>query len=99
MPLPPLNGIAAKAIGYQQAVAGTVDAVFIPTIPPGTEYLEVAVGAQDVRWCACGTIPTAGTGMPAKKDTTLIFCLSSLSNLRFISQVPGSTLDITYYSR
>ena len=99
MPLPPVGTQAARVLGYQQVAAGGADASFAPTIPDGTEYMEVVATAQAIRWRADGTTPTASVGMPVPVATPVIFFFQSLPQLRLIAQVAGAALDITYYGR
>lgn len=99
MPLAPVSAQAAKVLGYQQVVAGGADAAFTPTIPDGTEYIEVVATAQAIRWRADGTTPTAAIGMPVPVGTPVIFYFQSLPLLKLIAQTAGAALDITYYGR
>ena len=88
--------MAEKVLGYQQIGAGIAAAAGF-TLPAGTEFVEVTVGAQAVRWRADGTDPTAAIGMPLAVGATKIFTTQQLSLVKFIEQVAGAVLDITYY--
>jgi len=99
MPLPPVGTQAARVLGYQQVAAGGADASFAPTIPDGTEYIEVVASAQAIRWRADGVAPSATVGMPVAVGVATIFFFQSLPQLRLIAQVAGAALDITYYGR
>ena len=99
MPLSPAITQAQKVLGYQQVAAGGADVAFSPTIPAGTESIEVAVSAQAIRWRADGTTPTAAIGMPVAVGSSVVFSFQQLSLLQLIAQVAGAALDITYYGR
>lgn len=95
--------IADKSLGYFQAAAGTVDAAATlaslvgGSIPAGTTCVKIAVSAQAIRWRDDGTAPTSAVGMPQAIGTVLDYQGRDLANLRFISQVAGAVLDITFY--
>ena len=99
MPPVPVTNQAPRVLGYQQVAAGGADAGFAPTIPVGTETIEITVGAQAVRWRCDGTDPTAAIGMPLAVGSTTLFTLQNLPQLKLIAQVAGAVLDITYYGR
>lgn len=99
MPPVPVTNQAQKVLGYQQVVAGGADYSFAPTIPDGTETIEVIATAQAIRWRADGMAPTAAVGMPVPVGTPVMFALQNLPQLRIIAQVAGAALDITYYGR
>lgn len=95
--------IADKSLGYFQAAAGAVDAAVTlaslagGSIPAGATRVKVSVSAQAIRWRDDGAAPTAAIGMPQAAGTTLDYQERDLASLRFISQVAGAVLDITFY--
>jgi len=99
MPPSLVTNQAPKVLGYQQVTAGGADASFTPTIPDGTETIEVIATAQAIRWRADGPVPTTAIGMPVPVGTPVLFTLQNLPQLRIIAQVAGAALDITYYGR
>jgi len=52
---------------------------------------------QAVRWRDDNTAPTASVGMPLAAGVTLQYD-GDLSQIKFIEQVGGAKLNITYYS-
>lgn len=94
---------AEKVLGYFQlsgvAAATGFAAIAGGSIPDGTEFVEVTVGAQAVRWRGDGTNPTAAVGMPLAVGSTRFFTQQQLSAVRFIEQVAGAVLDCTFYGR
>lgn len=94
--------IADKSLGYFQAAAGAVDAgatlaSLVGAIPAGSTRVKISVEAQAIRWRDDGTMPTAAIGMPQAVGTTLDYQERGLASLRFISQVAGAVLNITFY--
>ena len=94
---------AEKVLGYFQAtdVGASLGFAAIAggAIPDGTEFVEVAVRGQAVRWRGDGTNPTAAVGMPLPVGTTRFFTQQRLAAVRFIEQVAGAVLDCTFYGR
>lgn len=94
---------AEKVLGYAQATslgsATSLAAIAGGALPPGTEFAEVTVGAQAVRWRGDGTAPTAAVGMPMPVAATRFFTQQQLAGLAFIEQAAGAVLDITFYGR
>lgn len=90
--------MAEKVLGFQQLGAGIAAATGF-SLPAGTEFAEVTVGAQAVRWRADGTDPTAAIGMPMAVGATRIFTMQQLGSVKFIEQAVGAVLSITYYGR
>lgn len=92
-----------KVLGYGQvtsvAAATGFAAIAGGTIPEGTEFVEVTVSGQAVRWRGDGTNPTAAIGMPLAAGSTRFFTQQQLAAVRFIEQVASATLDCTFYGR
>ena len=53
--------------------------------------------SQAVRWRDDGVAPTASVGMPLAAGVTLQYD-GDLSQIKFIEQVGGAKLNISYYS-
>ena len=53
--------------------------------------------AQAVRWRDDGVAPTASVGMPLAVGVTLQYD-GDLTNIKFIEQVSGAKLNISYYA-
>ena len=53
--------------------------------------------SQGVRWRDDGVTPTASVGMPLSAGVTLQYD-GDLSQIKFIEQVSGAKLNITYYA-
>lgn len=53
--------------------------------------------SQGVRWRDDGVAPTASVGMPLSAGVTLQYD-GDLSQIKFIEQVSGAKLNITYYA-
>lgn len=51
---------------------------------------------QAVRWRDDGVAPTATVGMPLAVGTTLMYD-GDLTRIRFIAQVAGAILNVSYY--
>lgn len=93
------NYIAEKALGYQQLLAVAVDAGTLLTIPDGCSLILVTAEAQAVRWRDDGTAPTAAIGYPLAVGVELRYTAKQMTRLRFISQVAGAILNVTYYGQ
>ena len=81
----------SSALGFASIAGGT--------IPTGTEFVEVTVGAQAVRWRGDGTNPTSGVGMPLAVGETRFFTQQQLAAVRFIESAAGAVLNCTFYGR
>lgn len=53
--------------------------------------------SQGVRWRDDGVAPTASVGMPLSAGVTLQYD-GDLSQIKFIEQVSGAKINITYYA-
>jgi hypothetical protein len=65
------------------------------TVPTGATIAEICVEGQAARYKDDGTAPTTSSGIPAA-----VGCFqyaAALSEIEFIGQVSGSTLDVSYY--
>ena len=91
------SGIA-DGLGYQQT---NVDAVTALTIPANTTpaFALITVEGQAVRWRDDGVNPTAAIGTPLAVGQTLKYDANSVTALRFISQVAGGIINVTYYGK
>jgi len=98
---------AVKAItsclGYQQITSlSSATGLTVPTTDKNglnakpTLALIVA-DAQNVRWRDDGVAPTASVGMPLAKGVTLQYD-GDLSKIRFIEELGGAVLNISYYA-
>jgi hypothetical protein len=87
------QGYIAK--GYEQ-LTNLAAAVGL-TIPAGTTLIRIVPEAQAVRWRDDGTDPTAAVGMPLAVGVELQYDAGQMSSLKFIEQVVGAKLNVTYY--
>lgn len=85
-----------RSLGYQQFAAGSLAAATGLTVPAGAAFAIIIAEAQAVRWRDDGTDPTAAIGMPLAVGTTLVF-EGQLARVKFIQQVAGAILNVTYY--
>jgi len=90
-------------LGYQQITSlSASSALTVPTNSPlgnkvqPTFALIVAEG-QAVRWRDDGTAPTASVGMPLSIGVPFQYD-GDLTKIRFIEQVAGAKLNISYYA-
>lgn len=94
---------AEKVLAYAQLVGVAASTGFATiaggSIPEGTEFVEVSVSGQAVRWRGDGAAPTASVGMPLPVGTTRFFTQQQLPAVRFIEQSASATLDCTFYGR
>lgn len=93
---------AYKALGYQQAAAGTFDtaktlATAGITIPPGAALVYIKCEAQAVRMRDDGTAPTTTVGYPLAVGTDFVYTAAQLPQLQIISQVIGAVLNFWFY--
>jgi len=63
--------------------------------PPGATYALVSPTGQGVRWRDDGVAPTAAIGMPIAVGQ--VVTLANLTTLRFIEQIAGAALNVSYY--
>lgn len=87
-----------RSLGYQQIPAANVDVGTLLTVPLGTSLIYITVEAQAVRWRDDGTAPTTAVGMPLAAGATLTYVAANMGQLRFISQVAGAILNVSYYA-
>lgn len=86
----------ARPVGYQQFAAGAVNASTALTVPAGAVFAICIPSAQAVRFRDDTVLPTATIGYPLAVGQH--FTLDGqLSAYRFIAQVAGAALDVTYY--
>jgi hypothetical protein len=89
-----VNWGAQTVLGYQQ-ITDVSSAVGL-TVPNGATKALIRVGAQAVRWRDDGTNPTSSVGMPLSVDDSLLYD-GNLAAIKFIEQVSGAKLNISYY--
>lgn len=89
--------VAERTLGYQQLLAAAVDAGTLLTVPDGTVLALVICEGQAVRWRDDGQDPTTTIGMPLAVGQTLRLDSQGLKRTKFISQVAGAILNISYY--
>lgn len=82
-------------LGYQQI--STVSSSIGLTIPTGATMALIVPEGQNVRWRDDGTAPTSLIGMPLAVGESLNYD-GDLSRIRFIEQVAGAKLNISYYA-
>jgi hypothetical protein len=91
--------IAERPLGYQQFAAGTIDAASALAIPEGCSLILIVAEAQAVRWRDDGTDPTATIGQPLAVGVEMRYTSRSPTRLKFIAQVAGAILNVTYYGQ
>lgn len=99
--------ITLKAVtscfGYQQITSLSASTgLTVPTIDATGLNAKPSIAiitpeGQAVRWRDDATAPTASVGMPLAVGVTLQYD-GDLSKIRFIEQVGGAKLNISYYS-
>lgn len=82
-------------LGYQQITSLSSSTGL--TVPSGATLAVVIPEGQNVRWRDDGVAPTSTVGMPLILGTTLSYD-GDLTKIRFIQQLSGSTLNISYYA-
>lgn len=98
---------ALAPLGYAQYTT-TASAFGLNTAPDhgtatlastGATIVEIAVEAQGVRFRDDGNNPTASVGMPLSAGTIVEFSgAAQLAALKFIQQVSGTILNVSYYA-
>lgn len=87
-----------EALGYQQLTVDTSTALTLPSnVTVATAIITPE--AQAVRYRDDGTAPTATIGQPLAVGATLEYDAKSISSLRFISQVAGGIINVSYYGK
>jgi hypothetical protein len=92
-----------SVMGYQQITS--LSSATALTVPQrdlnglvGTPRIAIITPeTQAVRWRDDGVAPTASVGMPLAAGVTLQYD-GDLSQIKFIEQVAGAKLNVTYYS-
>lgn len=82
--------------GYQQITSLTAATAL--TVPTGARLAMIVAETQDVRWRDDGTNPTASVGMPISTADAGYWYTGDLSAIKFIEQVAGAKLNVSYYS-
>lgn len=92
-----------SVMGYQQITnLSSATGLTVPQIDmngmAGTPRIAIITPeSQGVRWRDDGVTPTASVGMPLSAGVTLQYD-GDLSQIKFIEQVSGAKLNITYYA-
>jgi hypothetical protein len=92
-----------SCLGYQQITSlSSAAALTVPTTDKlGNKqqptFALIIPEGQAVRWRDDGTAPTATVGMPLAVGVTLQYD-GDLTKIRFIEQVGGAKLNISYYA-
>lgn len=89
-----------QSAGFQQITSlGTSTAL---TVPDNAKVAIIQCTAQNVRWRDDGTAPTAAIGMQllttASANLNQLVYRGHLQNLRFIEEVAGAVLNVSYYA-
>jgi len=82
-------------LGYQQITDLSSSTAL--TIPTYSRLALVVVEGQGVRWRDDSSSPTATVGMPLAAGDRMLYD-ANLSALRFIQQLSGAILNVSYYS-
>lgn len=99
------NNIKAitSCLGYQQITSLSASTgLTVPDKDPSTglsakaNFALITAEAQALRWRDDGVAPTATVGMPLAVGVTLQYD-GDLSKIRFIEQVGGGIVNISYY--
>ena len=92
-----------SCMGYQQiSTLSSAQSLTIPEVDPSTGLKAMPTIAlitpetNGVRWRDDGTAPTSTVGMPLAVGVTLQYD-GDLSKIRFIEQVGGGIVNISYY--
>lgn len=86
---------AERSLGYVQ-ITGLSASTGL-TIPAGTTLILITPQAQAIRWRDDGIAPTAAIGYPLAVGGELQYSSSGMASLRFIEQVAGSTINVTFF--
>jgi hypothetical protein len=87
---------AERPLGYQQ-ITSLATSTAIATIPEGAALALIIAEGQAIRWRDDKTAPTATVGQPLDVGVELSYSAQSFAALRFIEQVAGATVNITFY--
>ena len=89
-------------MGYQQitSLSSATNLTIPQTTPNGLNakpvFALIVAEGQAVRWRDDGTLPSASVGMPLAVGIPLQYD-GDLTNIKFIEQVGGAKLNISYY--
>lgn len=89
-------------MGYQQitSLSSATNLTIPQTTPNGLNakpvFALIVAESQAVRWRDDGTSPSASVGMPLAVGIPLQYD-GDLTNIKFIEQVGGAKLNISYY--
>jgi len=82
-------------LGYQQITS--LSAATGLTVPVGATSALIVASSQAIRWRDDGVNPTASVGMPVTIDTYFSYD-GDLNRIRFIEQLSGAALNVSYYA-
>ena len=91
--IPTIEG-QRQPLGYEQITDLSSAETLTP--PLGTRLVIVQCETQAVRWRDDGTAPTATVGMPLATGVDKVYT-GDFSAIKFIEQVAGAKLNISYY--
>lgn len=92
-----------SCINYQQITSlSSATNLTVPTLDKNglnqkPTFALIIAETQAVRWCDDGTTPTTTVGMPLAVGVPLQYD-GDLSKIKFIEQVAGAVLNISYYA-
>jgi len=82
-------------LGYQQIT--DLSASTGLTVPTGATLAVIVPETQAIRWRDDGVDPTASVGMPVAITGAMSYD-GDLNRIRFIEQVAGAKLNVSYYA-
>ncbi|MBS0219130.1 MAG: hypothetical protein JSR91_00160 [Proteobacteria bacterium] len=85
---------SVRALKYEQITDLSTAKSLNP--PDDAAFAFIQADTQAVRWRADGADPTSSVGMPLPKDT-LFQCTCNLTEIKFIEQTSGATLNVHYF--
>jgi hypothetical protein len=91
-----------SCIGYEQITSvSSSTALNVPLVDKNglsckASFALITPETQSVRWRDDGTAPTSSVGMPLSAGVTLQYD-GDLSKIRFIEQLSGAKLNVSYY--
>ena len=94
--------VVTSALGYQQITSLSASAALTTPVRDANglsaraSFAIIIAEAQAVRWRDDGIAPTASVGMPLAAGVALQYD-GDLQKIRFIEQVAGASLNISYY--
>lgn len=89
-----VTGLRSVPLGYEQVATLTTSTAL--TVPADARMAVFTPETQAVRYRDDGTAPTAAVGMPLAVGVTYMYS-GNLAAIRFIEQVVGAKLNVSYY--